>query len=183
MSDKEADTKPKRVAEATEDAAEDAGAGEEEKRTTRKKPRVDYSEDKKVSADPKSGKSPADQEPSKPAKEGEQAADEAGSSPTKPDDLLGLPVEQSGLEGAAFQSRMPFDKMTQVEAACFPDLVTPLQSQKLYLHIRNRLLQVTITEWPRALCNIDNQQKFDEAISESHSQDELRIAYPSIIFS
>ena len=58
------------------------------------------------------------------------------------DDLMGLPVEPTGLEGAAFQSRMPFDKMTQVEAACFPDLVTPQQTQKLFLHIRNRLLQM-----------------------------------------
>ena len=31
------------------------------------------------------------------------------------DDLLGLPVEPTGLEGAAFQSRVPYDKMTQVE--------------------------------------------------------------------
>ena len=31
------------------------------------------------------------------------------------DDLLGLPVEPTGLEGAAFQSRVPNDKMTQVE--------------------------------------------------------------------
>ena len=51
---------------------------------------------------------------------------------------LGLPVEPTGLEGAAFQSRMPFEKMTQVEAACFPDLVDPLQTQKLYINIRNR---------------------------------------------
>lgn len=28
----------------------------------------------------------------------------------------------SGLEGAAFQSRMPFDKLTSTEAACFPDI-------------------------------------------------------------
>lgn len=27
-----------------------------------------------------------------------------------------------GLEGAAFQSRMPYDKMTSTEAACFPDI-------------------------------------------------------------
>ena len=60
------------------------------------------------------------------------------------DDLMGLPVEPTGLEGAAFQSRVPFDKMTQVEAACFPDLVTPLQSQKLFLHLRNRILQMWI---------------------------------------
>ena len=32
------------------------------------------------------------------------------------DDLLGLPVEPTGLEGAAFQSRVPNDKMTQVES-------------------------------------------------------------------
>ena len=44
----------------------------------------------------------------------------------------------SGLEGSAFQSRVPFDKMTQIEAACFPDLVTPVQSQKLYINLRNR---------------------------------------------
>ena len=56
------------------------------------------------------------------------------------DDLLGLPVEPTGLEGAAFQSRVPFDKMTQVEAACFPD--HPMQTQKVFLNIRNRLLQV-----------------------------------------
>ena len=31
------------------------------------------------------------------------------------DDLLGLPVEPTGLEGAAFQSRVPNDKMTQVQ--------------------------------------------------------------------
>ena len=58
------------------------------------------------------------------------------------DDLLGLPVEPTGLEGAAFQSRVPFDKMTQVEAACIPDLVQPMQTQKVFLNIRNRLLQV-----------------------------------------
>ena len=64
------------------------------------------------------------------------------------DDLLGLPVEPTGLEGAAFQSRVPNDKMTQVEAACFPDLVTPLASQKLYIQLRNRILQLWL-ENPR----------------------------------
>lgn len=49
----------------------------------------------------------------------------------------------SGLEGAAFQSRMPFDKMTSNEAACFPDIAqAPLQTIKVYLHIRNRILQM-----------------------------------------
>jgi lysine-specific histone demethylase 1 len=58
------------------------------------------------------------------------------------DDLIGLPVEPTGLEGSAFQSRVPFDKMTQVEAACFPDLVTQVASQKLFLQLRNRILQL-----------------------------------------
>ncbi len=61
---------------------------------------------------------------------------------TDKDDLMGLPVEPTGLEGAAFQSRAPFDKMTQVEAACFPDLVPNLSSQKYFLQIRNRILQM-----------------------------------------
>ncbi|XP_033219519.1 lysine-specific histone demethylase 1A [Belonocnema kinseyi] len=49
----------------------------------------------------------------------------------------------NGLEGAAFQSRLPFDKLTSTEAACFPDVSSgPPQTQKVFLHIRNRLLQI-----------------------------------------
>ncbi|XP_033326028.2 lysine-specific histone demethylase Su(var)3-3 isoform X1 [Megalopta genalis] len=49
----------------------------------------------------------------------------------------------NGLEGAAFQSRLPFDKLTSTEAACFPDVSGgPPQTQKVFLHIRNRLLQL-----------------------------------------
>ncbi|KAK7872619.1 hypothetical protein R5R35_001956 [Gryllus longicercus] len=51
--------------------------------------------------------------------------------------------DPTGLEGAAFQSRLPFDKMTATEAACFPDVAQgPPQTQKVFLHIRNRLLQL-----------------------------------------
>lgn len=51
--------------------------------------------------------------------------------------------DPTGLEGAAFQSRLPFDKMTSQEGNCFPDIVQGLpQSQKMFLHIRNRLLQL-----------------------------------------
>lgn len=51
----------------------------------------------------------------------------------------------NGLEGAAFQSRLPFDKMTSTEAACFPDVSEgPPQTQKVFLHIRNRLVSVEI---------------------------------------
>jgi hypothetical protein len=46
-----------------------------------------------------------------------------------------------GLEGAAFQSRLPFDKMIATEAAGFPDVAQgPPQTLKVFLHIRNRLV-------------------------------------------
>ena len=32
--------------------------------------------------------------------------------------------------------------MTQIEAACFPDMVSPLSSQKMFLNLRNRILQM-----------------------------------------
>lgn len=49
----------------------------------------------------------------------------------------------NGLEGAAFQSRLPFDKLTSTKAACFPDISGgPLQTQKVFLHIRNRLVSI-----------------------------------------
>ncbi|XKL67472.1 hypothetical protein PGB90_002963 [Kerria lacca] len=58
----------------------------------------------------------------------------------------GLDSEQddpTGLEGAAFQSRLPYDKLTPIEAQCFPDICAASpQTQKLFLHIRNRLLQL-----------------------------------------
>ncbi|XP_041711465.1 lysine-specific histone demethylase 1A isoform X7 [Coregonus clupeaformis] len=55
------------------------------------------------------------------------------------------PEEPSGecVEGAAFQSRLPHDRMTSQEAACFPDIISgPQQMQKVFLYIRNRTLQL-----------------------------------------
>uniref|UniRef100_A0AAQ5XTF3 SWIRM domain-containing protein n=1 Tax=Amphiprion ocellaris TaxID=80972 RepID=A0AAQ5XTF3_AMPOC len=53
------------------------------------------------------------------------------------------PEEPSGVEGAAFQSRLPHDRMTSQEAACFPDVISgPQQTQKVFLYIRNRTLQL-----------------------------------------
>ena len=47
----------------------------------------------------------------------------------------------SGLEGAAFQSRLPADKLHTDEAACFSDVAQGVQAtQKLFLYIRNRLV-------------------------------------------
>uniref|UniRef100_A0A665W9I8 Lysine-specific histone demethylase n=1 Tax=Echeneis naucrates TaxID=173247 RepID=A0A665W9I8_ECHNA len=48
-----------------------------------------------------------------------------------------------GVEGAAFQSRLPHDRMTSQEAACFPDIISGAQqTQKVFLYIRNRTLQL-----------------------------------------
>ena len=47
----------------------------------------------------------------------------------------------TGLEGAAFQSRLPVDKLSAEEASSFPDVAQSIPaSQKLFLHIRNRLV-------------------------------------------
>jgi len=112
------------------------GEGSIQDRETRKKAKVDYNEDKV------GGKGVKREEGS------DDDVKEVKSENDSKDDLLGLPVEPTGLEGSAFQSRVPYDKMTQVEAACFPDLVTPIASQKLFLQLRNRILQLWL-ENPR----------------------------------
>ena len=46
-----------------------------------------------------------------------------------------------GLEGAAFQSRLPYDKMVAVECAAFPGIGNGSpQTQKVFLYIRNRIV-------------------------------------------
>lgn len=53
----------------------------------------------------------------------------------------------TGVEGAAFQSRLPCDKMTSGEAACFPEITKDgLASQRVFLNIRNRILQMWIED-------------------------------------
>ncbi|XP_068209692.1 lysine-specific histone demethylase 1A-like [Palaemon carinicauda] len=48
-----------------------------------------------------------------------------------------------GLEGASFQSRMPSDKLTTLEGSLFSDIVkSPPATHTLFLHIRNRILQM-----------------------------------------
>ncbi|VVC25102.1 Winged helix-turn-helix DNA-binding domain,Homeobox domain-like,SWIRM domain,Amine [Cinara cedri] len=72
-------------------------------------------------------------------------ASEDNATPFKEENDFELDSEQddpTGLEGAAFHSRLPFDKMTSNEAYCFSDVALgPTQTQKVFLHIRNRLLQ------------------------------------------
>lgn len=51
----------------------------------------------------------------------------------------------TALDGAAFASRMPANKMTQQEIEFFPDVAHGSQSAMLeFLYIRNRLLQMWI---------------------------------------
>ncbi|KAI0217663.1 Lysine-specific histone demethylase 1A [Lamellibrachia satsuma] len=51
--------------------------------------------------------------------------------------------DPTGLEGAAFQSRLPYDKLTAQEATCFPDVAQGApQTQKIFLYLRNRMLQL-----------------------------------------
>uniref|UniRef100_UPI00358F3440 lysine-specific histone demethylase 1A-like n=1 Tax=Myxine glutinosa TaxID=7769 RepID=UPI00358F3440 len=68
--------------------------------------------------------------------------------------------EPSGLGGAAFQSRLPHDRMTSQEAACFPDIISSnMQTQKSFLFIRNHTLQL----W---LDNPKTQLSFDATFQQ-----------------
>lgn len=47
-----------------------------------------------------------------------------------------------GLEGAAFQSRLPYDMMTTQESNCFRDISEgPPMLKKQFLYVRNRLVR------------------------------------------
>uniref|UniRef100_A0A673N269 Lysine-specific histone demethylase 1A n=1 Tax=Sinocyclocheilus rhinocerous TaxID=307959 RepID=A0A673N269_9TELE len=59
---------------------------------------------------------------------------------SEPEEPSGM---ERGVEGAAFQSRLPHDRMTSQEAACFPDIIGgPQHTQKVFMYIRNRTLQL-----------------------------------------
>ncbi|RVE54040.1 hypothetical protein evm_001443 [Chilo suppressalis] len=61
---------------------------------------------------------------------------------TKIDDIEEVNYKEmlNSLEGAAFQSRLPFDKMSSLEAECFSDLQGP--SSHAFIQIRNRILKL-----------------------------------------
>lgn len=76
-----------------------------------------------------------------------------------------------GLEGAAFQSRLPFDKMTSNEAASFPETTKcGLPAQLVFLNIRNRILQMWIADpktqltYENALQNIEKPFDSDRVL-------------------
>ena len=52
-----------------------------------------------------------------------------------------------GLDGAAFQSRLPANKMTQLESDFFPDIASGSQSAIMeFLFTRNKLLQLWVLD-------------------------------------
>ncbi len=51
--------------------------------------------------------------------------------------------------------------MTQVEAACFPDLVPNLQSQKCFLAVRNRILRMWLENPKRQITPEDALAKLE----------------------
>lgn len=62
----------------------------------------------------------------------------------------------TGLEGAAFQSRLPFEKMTSGEEACFPEITkNGLIAQRIFLNVRNRILQMWIED-PKTQLTYEN---------------------------
>ncbi|KAJ3666560.1 hypothetical protein Zmor_001998 [Zophobas morio] len=116
--------------------------------------------DKKVNSSASSSKATK-----KESKKEEVKKEEEKKKEPDPESELDDPVIKdlfSGLEGAAFQSRMPFDKMTSTEAACFPDIAqAPLQSIKVYLNVRNRILQMWLDNPKQQLILDDVMEKME----------------------
>ncbi|XP_053867561.1 lysine-specific histone demethylase 1A isoform X3 [Malaclemys terrapin pileata] len=101
-----------------------------------------YSEEERNAKAEKEKKLPPPPPPAPPEEENESEPEEpSGQAGGLQDDNSGGygDGQASGVEGAAFQSRLPHDRMTSQEAACFPDIISgPQQTQKVFLYIRNR---------------------------------------------
>ncbi|XP_026833094.1 possible lysine-specific histone demethylase 1 isoform X2 [Drosophila erecta] len=71
----------------------------------------------------------------------------------------GTPTVLSGQEGAVFQSRLPFNKMTPNEEACFPDISrSGILGHRVFLNIRNSLLHMWVDN-PKVQLSFDNALK------------------------
>ncbi|KAH8370034.1 hypothetical protein KR093_001992, partial [Drosophila rubida] len=71
----------------------------------------------------------------------------------------GTPTVLSGQEGAVFQSRLPFSKMTPNEEACFPDISrSGILGHRVFLNIRNSLLHMWVDN-PKVQLTFDNALK------------------------
>ncbi|XP_026279739.2 lysine-specific histone demethylase 1A [Frankliniella occidentalis] len=142
------DSDRKRPCSANDSGASDAGDGQDDNRRTsrRKKGKNHEDNDSKLAGHDKSDKSKVDLLKKDPDSASamnsvKSEKDDEGEQDSEQDDPSGISLP--GLEGAAFSSRLPFDKMTSTEAACFPDVAGGLpQTQKVFLHVRNRLLQL-----------------------------------------
>ncbi|CAG4930704.1 unnamed protein product [Colias eurytheme] len=65
----------------------------------------------------------------------------------------------NSLEGAAFQSRLPFDKMSSLEAECFSDLQG--SSAQAFIQIRNRVLKLWFEDPKKQLTQEQAIQKME----------------------
>ncbi|KAL7732987.1 hypothetical protein ACLKA6_002796 [Drosophila palustris] len=71
----------------------------------------------------------------------------------------GTPTVLSGQEGAVFQSRLPFSKMTPNEEACFPDISrSGILGHRVFLNIRNSLLHMWVDN-PKMQLTFENALK------------------------
>ena len=147
MSDKEVDeSKAKRGPDSSD------GNEDDEKRATRKKARVDYSEDKSKATQPSNEKEEADEEeeedddeiqdvtPANIKSKSEETVNEPRPTRSTSDDLMGLPMEPTGLEGAGNLQFCIFFLQLQA-AASFeidPDLSSePEQNEQACLQCGN----------------------------------------------
>uniref|UniRef100_A0A6P4EBZ0 Lysine-specific histone demethylase n=1 Tax=Drosophila rhopaloa TaxID=1041015 RepID=A0A6P4EBZ0_DRORH len=72
---------------------------------------------------------------------------------------VGTPTVLSGQEGAVFQSRLPFNKMTPNEEACFPDISrSGILGHRVFLNIRNSLLHMWVDN-PKLQLSYENALK------------------------
>lgn len=63
------------------------------------------------------------------------------------------------MEGAAFQSRLPFDKMSSLEAECFSDLQGA--SSHAFIQMRNRILKLWFEDPKKQLTQEHAVQKME----------------------
>lgn len=135
----------------------------------RRKTRVEYFEASKTNANSNDGNTDVSSKsstnappPGAVATEAKRVSEVRGDRSTRKSDRPSTPTQEtttreaepipykeilSGLEGAAFQSRLPFEKMTSGEEACFPDIIkTGLIAQRVFLNIRNRCLQMWLND-------------------------------------
>jgi len=74
----------------------------------------------------------------------------------------------AGLEEAALESRLPFNRMTELEGSTFKDLIDG-ESQKLFLNIRNRFLQMWLSNPKIQLTKEDAFAKIEKPLNSDRN--------------